>query len=38
VWNPERTMRISNTLTGRLAIVEDAARKHIVQQLFRNAG
>ncbi len=38
VWNPERTMRISNTLTARLAIVEDAARKHIVQQLFRNAG
>ena len=34
VWNPERTLRISNTMRGRLAILEDDARKHIVRRLF----
>lgn len=38
VWNPERTVRISNTLRGRLAILEDEARKHIVQRLFTGRG
>lgn len=38
VWNPERTMRIANTLRDRLAILEDDARKHIVQRLFANRG
>ena len=38
VWNSERTVRISNTLRDRLAILEDAARKHIVQRLFTQRG
>jgi vacuolar-type H+-ATPase subunit E/Vma4 len=34
VWNPERTLRIMNTLRARLAILEDDVRKYIVQRLF----
>lgn len=38
VWNPERTVRIANTLRDRLAILEDTARKHVVQRLFSEHG
>ena len=38
VWNPERTLRITNTLRERLAILEDDARKYIVQRLFTERG
>jgi vacuolar-type H+-ATPase subunit E/Vma4 len=32
--NPQRTFRISNTLSGRFARVEQAARKHCMTTLF----
>jgi vacuolar-type H+-ATPase subunit E/Vma4 len=36
VWNVPRTMRITNTLTNRLVMLEGRAVKHIVSRLFRH--